>query len=450
MSHQQATRLRQSRTLLSRLLSAIEPERVHDALNRNWLWAANRDLRVTDVQVHRVFPRGPDRFIVKYQITLAGSGDERQMLLFGELIDSDTAALRDKLVSKLRKSRRKQVDRNDDTDALQVLKEPDMLLRVPGLDDKLPGLILLHQPKRAKTWFRQYYRGSKNVSSKHPPELTILNHRPGKRCVLLARTEDGNGGTAAMVIRCLKEGHQRHLENFSQIALLREHGFGNDAEDGIRIPAALGYDEELSAVTIEYVSGEVLGKTSSLSGCCQAEIAARAIAKLHAIPLQIEARYHVSDELAMLRDWVALTAVLRPELAVGLKQALRQVQAQFDALAAVPMTIVHRDYYCKQLLHDGKKTFLIDFDTLCIADPAIDIANYLAHERLADIAGADNAVSDDEFLAAYSQHLPLPARVSQVAWQNAALLRLACLYANHTGWQHIPKRLLDSFQVSKS
>ncbi len=445
MTHRLVQLPHHSADLLARLRLAIDPGRMLDALNQHWSWASNRGFDVASLEVHRVFPRGEDRFIVKYHLTLKDGDKMKPMVLFGELAGTGIPELYRRMVNKLHKSRRKQIDRNQETDGLVILQEPEMLLRIPGLDDKLPGLTLLHQDKRRRLFLRQFSE-SLLGGEVEGAELTILNHRPGKRCVLAARRSPDDDSNA-LVIRCLKEGRSRQQENYELITALRNVGFGDDSKDDIRIPKALGYDDTLATVVIEYVPGEILGRDSQWDGLHQGRVAASAIAKLHKTPLQIDKRYHPEDELDMLADWVALTSALRPDLSEKLEWAYAQVSDQFARLSAGPLQLVHRDFYCKQLIHDGNKTFLIDFDTLCMADPAIDIANYLAHEQLSQLTGGGNAVLVDDFMGAYAAIAPLPPDNTLKAWHNAALLRLSCLYCIHTGWEVLPASLIDKISV---
>jgi len=82
-----------------------------------------------------------------------------------------------------------------------------------------------------------------------------------------------------------------------------------------------------------------------------------------------------------------------------------------------------------------------------MGDPAIDIGNYLAHRRF-EIASGQLGWHDVStcFLSGYEQRRPFPLEDAILAWENAALLRLACLYALHTGWEAVSGALLTSIR----
>ncbi|HNB54313.1 MAG TPA: phosphotransferase, partial [Anaerolineales bacterium] len=78
--------------------------------------------------------------------------------------------------------------------------------------------------------------------------------------------------------------------------------------------------------------------------------------------------------------------------------------AQLPTLLAP--TLVHRDYYYSQLLFEGDHLSLIDFDLTTIGDPAIDVANFVAHLSFLGLDRLENlhalAPQAERFLEAYA------------------------------------------------
>lgn len=140
------------------------------------------------------------------------------------------------------------------------------------------------------------------------------------------------------------------------------------------------------------------------------------------------------DEAVVLRRW--LERVIRLEaLPTGLSH---QVTSRADAVItdlvtqpAQALVLSHRDLHDKQMLAHERSLGLLDFDTVALAEPALDLANLWVHAQLRADQGLwsrghsevaqrairevarDLAVSDDRF-ATYAE---------------ASRLRLACLYA---------------------
>lgn len=429
---------------LPHLRSALDPDCLCQLLNAHWPWVAARGLTVTACHVHRVFPRGAGHQVIKYVLTLDDGQTRREQVAFGELLPGDVRGYRTRVLDKLRKSRRQQLARGVDCDAIVALPPLGMLLRLPGWDEKLPGLTLHHYPRRAWRLLAPLLGGSAEEACP-PLRGQVLNHRLGKRCVLRVQRVDAPERT--VVLRCLKAGDARHAASLSVMQQLWDKGFHDQADDDIRIPRPLMSSEALATLAIEDVPGELLGETGRWPLTGQAAVAGRVLAKLHGCPLGVARTRTVGDELTLLADWVAFTSELRPELQHDLGRALHSVWHRLGGLPQCPPALVHRDYYGKQLIHDGQTTTLIDFDTLCQADPALDLGNYLAHRRLAAHQG--RPVADDEpqaLLAAYAERARPVAPARLGAWLDAARLRLACLYALQTGQGHLAPGLLGEIQ----
>jgi aminoglycoside phosphotransferase (APT) family kinase protein len=60
-----------------------------------------------------------------------------------------------------------------------------------------------------------------------------------------------------------------------------------------------------------------------------------------------------------------------------------------QAYPAMPLGFSHGDFTYTQLIFDGKEGGLVDFDTMCQAEPAQDLGHYLAYQRLNIIKDQD-------------------------------------------------------------
>ncbi len=410
---------------LAVLRRAIDPRVVQSVLERHWRPAHPFSGRLAGCAVYRLFPRGADRFVVKYLLTLVSdNGERREQLAFGEIAPGDARArCADKLL-RLRKSRRGQIPKGvRHSPALTAIPELDMVLVLPGYDEKLPGLALHHQPERAAA-----------LLARLAPQETavldvcseILNHRPGKRCILRLRSADG----FSVVARVLKPVDDRHHQNVHVMEALRRAGLDDESPDGVRVPRPLGVDDGLSVVVLEDVPGCTLHDDRALPPLRKAAIAATAIGRLHGLAPPVSRHYVLTEELAMLQEWVELTRCLRSDIGRPLDRALAAVTRRLTALPPAPPSLTHRDFYDKQVIHDGERTVLIDFDTLSLADPAMDLGNHIAHRRLAALRGEPwDADEDAAFIQGYSMHRTPPDPLRIDAWRDATLLRLACLYA---------------------
>jgi len=421
---------------------ALDVKLVLGLIRQHWLPAREGLITVQDCQVHRLFPKGEQELVIKYELTLrALSGDIYSQTAFAELRPGACTERREDIITKLKKTRRQQLAKNSEASDIVAIPELNLVLRFPGLDEAIPGLVLLHKPELALDVFKRTFpelQGQTDFSL----HSHILNHRLGKRCIFQMTASTGDQ-TYALVARCLKTNDGRSQENHQFLTALWRSGLNEHNANGVRVPRSYGTDESLNAIFIEQVAGEILWDCTRWDLEHQAYIAGKALAALHCSSWRPQRNYYRQQELAMLQEWVALTAELKPELAQDLQRALYSVSQRFASVAVGQSVLTHRDYYGKQLIYDGEQCVLIDFDTLTSAEAELDLGNYIAHRLLADVSGGDfKATEIDVFLSVYKRlaNAYHPARLK--LWTDAALLRLACLYAQKTHWESVAERLL--------
>jgi aminoglycoside phosphotransferase (APT) family kinase protein len=99
-----------------------------------------------------------------------------------------------------------------------------------------------------------------------------------------------------------------------------------------------------------------------------------------------------------------------------------------DVLAGLPAeapTMTHGDFKCDNLVVNGSRVHLLDFDRCGLGDPAADIGKFLADLRWwADQGGHPVRPMHEEFLDAYG--VMAPARLGRARAYDALLqLRMA-------------------------
>jgi aminoglycoside phosphotransferase (APT) family kinase protein len=87
----------------------------------------------------------------------------------------------------------------------------------------------------------------------------------------------------------------------------------------------------------------------------------------------------MADELRILHARVPKVAGVDSISA----ERIERILAAADRLGAdtpEPITCgIHRDFYPDQVMVDGGRLYLVDFDLYCEGDPGLDIGNFLAH-----------------------------------------------------------------------
>ena len=159
------------------------------------------------------------------------------------------------------------------------------------------------------------------------------------------------------------------------------------------------------------------------------------------------------DEARTLARWAG-----RLEAFPGLLEAppgavaarARRIGAELSALPADRRgrVVLHRDLHDQQLLFDGARLGLLDFDTAALGEPELDLANLSVHLELRAAQGLlDPALraAGQEAVTAVARVLGAdPGRLAVHA--EATRLRLACVYAFRPRWRAVAQDLLDGLR----
>ena len=327
-------------------------------------------------------------------------------------------------------------------------------VKLPLVDRKLRRwLYCATRPDLAVPLLARYLPAFGEKGSEQLEAITnieVLKYKPGRRCVLAYELK---GRTRHRVIgKVFRDERGLRLHCLQQH--LWQNGFGPNATDGVRVPCSLAYVPEMHMQVQEFAPGETLSALA-VKGDVKPLIplSAAGLARLHHTPVPgssngsgpLEMRsYLLADELESLARFAEILIQVRPQFApqaINLHDALRAWAAQLPPLpAAAP---VHRDFYYSQLLFDGPRLTLIDFDLFALGDPAIDVANFTAHLYFLGLQSLGNweslAYEAALFVDTYARFYPVDETFRQrfAFYQAATFFRLMKIAARRPGWVHL-------------
>lgn len=113
------------------------------------------------------------------------------------------------------------------------------------------------------------------------------------------------------------------------------------------------------------------------------ETSARVAASLHESGVRLGPRRTIAMDLDQLGREVRAIRSVSPALGRTLTRHLDGVARREPASEPLPLRPGHGDFTFTQLLFDGADCSLVDFDTLCQAEAALDVGHYVAHLRVA-------------------------------------------------------------------
>jgi aminoglycoside phosphotransferase (APT) family kinase protein len=112
-------------------------------------------------------------------------------------------------------------------------------------------------------------------------------------------------------------------------------------------------------------------------------------ATLHGSDIPLGPRTTLENQVAKLQESAEVLSQVLPELGAQVRSWINQTVEFAQAYPAMPARFSHGDFTYTQLIFDGKEGGLVDFDTMCQAEPAQDLGHYLAYQRLNIIKDQD-------------------------------------------------------------
>ncbi len=231
--------------------------------------------------------------------------------------------------------------------------------------------------------------------------INVTRHRPGRRCLIeydLTLTRAG-GVEEELTLVGKARARGADARTFRLMEQLRAAGFDDGSRDGVSVPAPVALIPEfhmwLQRKAPGAPSGELL---TGAGGLGLSRRIAEAVVKLQRSGVAPGRSHTVGDELRILEVGLSLLASERPAWRARLERmmtACLRLAASLPAAGPVP---AHRDFYPDQVLVDGGRIYLLDFDLCAAADPALDAGNFVAHltEQALRERGGPAALADRE------------------------------------------------------
>jgi hypothetical protein len=420
------------------LAGAIDVEQMEESI-REVLLDPRHELR--RVSAGSFWLREDGTCSLRYTLRLADDqGQESEHVLLARVHPDDSAAqsyLHDRVRPLLRG--RSVADGPWATPAAVVPRTGVALHPFPA-DPELPTLVQAMSPRTAATLVHR-------PPAAGPPSVHVVHHPRVGPCVLRYDAMDPDGedrGSRTLYGKVYPDpGRGAAVDSF-----LRALGRGAGAPGGTggtfprptlyaprlrlllteALPGEPAIPRLLASVLSTPVTSDMWEATAALRGSVRA--AGEALGWLHASDLATAPVHTGHDEQRDLRHGLVQVAHSWPETA-------RRVLTSSAALVSEPpepraLVLSHGDFTPAQVLVDGASAAVVDLDTLCWADPALDLGRFLAHlELLAAKHGerAGHAVVRDlghAFLAAYGGVSRQTARAAE-SFERIAFYRSATL-----------------------
>jgi aminoglycoside phosphotransferase (APT) family kinase protein len=208
-------------------------------------------------------------------------------------------------------------------------------------------------------------------------------------------------------------------------------GLGGD----LAVPAVVAHDAAAGLVLMEHATGPTLADRFRRGDTGAFARVAAALAVLHTadgtglLPAR-DLAGHLADLVLPQPDRLAATGLERrlTDLAAGTAGTVLAAAADHPALSR----LVHRDVHPRQVLVDGGRTWLLDWDLGAAGDPALDLGNLVAGLR-ARHPGRTAEPAVEAFLAGYAAGDTCDALARVGVHEAFTYVRLACKRARLHG-----------------
>jgi hypothetical protein len=265
------------------------------------------------------------------------------------------------------------------------------------IDPDLPTLIRASDPTEMLAVLRgalQEVLGEPLVPDACRVEPTRYPRR--RRCVLRYDLDGQRGMSRERARRTLfgKLGadHPGQAEAF--LGELRERAGG--AAYPFRVPRLVAALPELRLDVLEKIPGapqigplirsRVLGMPAEAAPIAleeAVEACAGVLSVLHGWRIEVGRRRTLECDLSALRSELQAVNHASPNLGAQLEDRMRQIVDKAAKFAPFPLRLSHGDYTHDQILFEKGGRGLLDFDGLCLAEPALDLGQFCAYLRMA-------------------------------------------------------------------
>jgi hypothetical protein len=210
----------------------------------------------------------------------------------------------------------------------------------------------------------------------------VLKHHVGKRCTLEIALRTGRGWQL-LVAKIYRKDHSTVFQTMEGI---RQEGF--DTRDDFSIPQPLAYVNTLQCLLEEKVEGtaaeEIFKTGDELHRAAAARRCAKWLARFHALGPKTGSRTYANDHLnsKSMQRYSREIVKLGGRYAEKVTCLHQRLEDAMPSLSPAELCAGHGSYSAAHVILGQGRTAVIDWDGFDLADPARDVARFLAALRL--------------------------------------------------------------------
>jgi len=308
------------------------------------------------------------------------------------------------------------------------LPESGCLVEFFPRDWALPYLARALEPREVASLLSKGRAEAKQA--RRLPKIEVLRYRCHRRCVLRYTLDAPDGSGPQEVIGKVYDSGSLAVE----MAQVQNVLHAQAAACGLIIPKPLKVIEEWGLLLMERVPGTSMRPRVKQGRAPQQlteviGLAAAALASLHRLRFKSQEVQSLQTRVKEFRKRAASFHLIVPLLAQQADTLLRQIRRLGARSTTVAPSFLHGDFSPSQLLMDKGRIAVVDFDSVCLGDPAIDVGKFMAklhYSAVASRAGDEFRQLATYFLSEYQARLPENRVAERIhLFLSASLVRLA-------------------------
>lgn len=393
----------------------------------------NSGYQLEDCLPSKAFPLAGNIWRMQYHLVIKNHNNEQvSSTIANAMIFPSLAQGNHYLKTRLRPLARQVRDRpelNPFIRLVSLVKPLQMVVSVFPIDGALPTLVGATDPKLMLEIFNQTLPISRSKNLVITGfDMELAHYGRHERCVIRytvnAEHEVQHTHSHLPIYGKINSENTGRITD-ELIQSLQEKLRSQALPFSFQIPKSYGYIEDLKLLLMEAIPGQPVvkhlihdGPGYEMDGLTikQAiQISGRIAAAFHKTGITIGDPFTLTAFAEQVRKELVTTKQEQPDLAARIYAYLDKIVGAAQGCAVLPFVLNHGDYTYTQLIFHGKSVGLVDFDSICQAEPALDLGQFIAYQRLAFLKEQDpaNPFSPQEvdtfceyFLEAYFEMFP--------------------------------------------
>lgn len=219
------------------------------------------------------------------------------------------------------------------------------------------------------------------VSADNGRPVQVVSYRPERYCLVRCIVQPSNSASEtgqrrlifARMCHTEETGDQAH-----RVMVALWNGMARRSRL-LWVAKPLGYDPTSRILFQSAVAGTTL---TSLIGhkdfLRYVEAAARSLATIHQTPAHMEQSTTPEDELQEMEPMAETMTQVLPAVGEKLNKVLDRLRSNLPDSQGQARDFIHGDFSTNQILVDGNRLSVIDFNSVCMGDPHRDLGSFLA------------------------------------------------------------------------